>query len=114
MATTFSYWEKRRKDFGQHSEHLADDLKPFWYQSAPQGVTVVRYADGTFATVEVVTEDLEALEGVRVYYGGKANAITVEEADELAAAGYGDYILSSGYGAGLYGMGAYGLSQEGW
>jgi hypothetical protein len=89
---TFSYWEKRRKDFGSHGEFIADELKPFWYQSYPQGVTLVRYADGSYAPVAVVTEELEALDGARVLWGGKDNVVSLEEAERLTAAGYGDYL----------------------
>lgn len=91
---TFSYWEKRRKDFGPRSEYQAEELKPFWYQSDVKGVSVVRYEDGTFATVEVVTEDLEALEGVKIYYGGKDNPVDEDEIAELEGAGYGDYVTT--------------------
>jgi hypothetical protein len=87
----FSYSEKRRKDFGQYSQRLADDLKPFWYQSDTKGVTLVRWPDGTFSTVEVVTEELEATEGVRIFYGGRETVVSEDEAAELEAAGYGDY-----------------------
>lgn len=110
---TFSYWEKKRKDFGQYSERLANELKPFWYQSDSVGVHVVRYTDGTFSTVPVVTEEMEATEGLRIYYGGKKNVVTADEAEELIAAGYADYVVYPGYGAGQYGSGAYGVPQEG-
>lgn len=116
-TTTFSYWEKRRKNFGKYGPYR-DDQKPFGYQSYPQGVTVVRYADGTISPVSVVDEELEALEGIRIYYGGKNNTITPTEVAELTTAGYGDYISTSGtpgggsdtrgYGQGAYGAGPYG------
>lgn len=108
---TFSYWEPRRKDFGPENTHKRARLMPFYLQSTPQGVTVVRNADGTFTTVTTVTEELEATEGVRIYWGGKDNPVTEDEASELAAAGYGDYLNAKpedAYGDGAYSEGDFG------
>lgn len=109
---TFSYWEKRLKDFGPGATRR--DYMPFLLESYRQGKTLVRYADGSFAPVHVVTEELEALEGVRIFWGGKDNPVTEDEAVALTAAGYGDYLSTSiitpddAFGAGLYGEGEYG------
>jgi hypothetical protein len=110
-SAAFSYWEKRRKDFGQYSAHLARDLKPFWYQSDSVGVHVIRLADGTFTTADVIDEALEGTAGVRIYYGGKMNPVTDVEADELEAAGYGDYLtgrIEDAFNQGAYNEGDYG------
>lgn len=110
---TFSYWEKRRKDFGPEANRR--DRMPFWLESYRQGKTLIRYADGTFAPVQVVTEELEAMEGIRILWGGKDNRVTDDEAAELIAAGYGDYLSTAdittpedAFGAGLYSEGDYG------
>lgn len=105
---TFSYWEKRRKDFGQYPRA---ELKPFWYQSDALGVHVVRQADGTFTTVEAIDEVLENAPDVRIYYGGKNNPVTDAEASELDAAGYGDYLtvrVEDAFNQGAYNEGDYG------
>jgi hypothetical protein len=88
----FAYWEKRRKNFGPENPHRVPDLMPFYLQSVYQGVAIVRYPDGVISPVQVVTEELEATPGVRIYYGGRRNAVTLDEAQELEAAGYGDYL----------------------
>lgn len=110
-STSFSYWEKRRKDFGQLGQRRAQELKPFWYQSDAVGVHVVRSADGVFTTVEVVDEALENTPGVRIFYGGKKNLVTDDEASELEAAGYGDYLtgkIENAFNQGAYSEGDYG------
>jgi hypothetical protein len=108
---TFSYWEKRRKDFGPMAAVRRREYMPFRLEVYREGVTIVRYPDGTFAPVREVTEELEAVEGVRIYYGGKQNSISSEEADELEAAGYGDFVTvtaEDAYNQGPYGEGNYG------
>jgi len=110
-GVTFTYWEKRRKDFGQYGEHQAEELKPFWYQSDSRGVHVVRLADGTFTTTDVIDEVLENTSGVRIYYGGKKNPVTEVEAGELDDAGYGDYLtqrVEDAFNQGNYNEGDYG------
>jgi len=110
-AGTFSYYEERRKNFGPDNPHRARDLMPFYLQTVPTGVHIVRYPDGVISPVEVVTEELEAIEGIRIYYGGRENPVTEEEADELTAAGYGDYLTvvpEDAYNQGAYGEGDYG------
>jgi hypothetical protein len=108
---TFSYWEKRRKNFGPENPHRVPDLMPFYLQSVYQGVAIVRYPDGVISPVEVVTEELEAIPGVKIYWGGKDNPVTEEEAEELASAGYADYLnvkIEDAYNQGVYGEGNYG------
>lgn len=106
-AVAFSYWEKRRKDFGLPSGTVVTELKPFWYQSDSVGVHVVRQVDGTFTTVETVDEALENTTGIRIYYGGKMNRVTNSEADELTAAGYGDYLTTRANTGDAFNEGAY-------
>jgi hypothetical protein len=88
----FTYWEKRRKDFGPMAESRRREYMPFLLESEQGGVSLVRTQDGVIRPVDVVTEEIEALEGVRIYYGGRRNAVTPDEAQELEAAGYGDYL----------------------
>ena len=111
---TFSYWEKRSRNFGPSADARRRDLMPFYMEPYAQGVTVVQMPDGSFTPVHVVTEELEALEGVRIFWGGKDNVVTEDEAIALNAAGYGDYLSTAiitpddAFGAGLYGEGDYG------
>src|SRR5690606_26377026 len=108
---TFSYWEQRRKAFGRMAAVRRREYRPFRLEVHREGVTIVRYPDGTFAPVREVTEELEAVERVRIYYGGKRNPVTAEEAEELTAAGYGDYLdirVLDAYNQGAYGEGPYG------
>lgn len=71
------------------------------------GVTVLK-EDGLYRQVQNPTpEEIEAAEAA--YVGGHEYVISIEEADALTAAGYGEWIDAEyGYGAGDYGEGLYG------
>lgn len=62
-----------------------------WFVSYPVGKTVIK-RNGTWSTV-VVPQNSFLDECDRVLRGGFDNVITNEEAIELTAAGYGDYIF---------------------
>lgn len=76
------------------------------------GITVFK-EDGIYREVrgDVLPEEIDSADVT--YLGGHEYEITEEEATELIAAGYGIYITYSGYGSGYYGMGHYGIPQEG-
>jgi hypothetical protein len=80
---------------------------PLWV-----GVTVLK-ENGIYREVrdEVDPADIDVAEAV--YLGGHEYVISEEEAAELIAAGYGIYIKYSGFGSGFYGLGSYGVPQEG-
>lgn len=67
---------------------LGNDL---WFVSYPWGKTVVK-SSGTWSTI-VSPQDSTLASYDRVLRGGYDNPITEEEATELTAAGYGDYIV---------------------
>jgi hypothetical protein len=62
-----------------------------WFVSYPWGKTVVKQ-DGNWTTI-VSPQDSSLDDYDRVLRGGYDNPITDAEADELTAAGYGDYIV---------------------
>lgn len=63
-----------------------------WFVSYPIGKTVVK-SNGTWTTI--VSPQDSSLSGYdRVLRGGYDNVITQQEATELTAAGYGDYIFN--------------------
>lgn len=56
-----------------------------------RGITVVKWGDGSYSSLRYPAQtDLEI--AVRVYLGGHVYELNASEADELTAAGYGDYI----------------------
>ena len=63
-----------------------------WFVSYPIGKTVVK-SNGVWTTI--VSPQDSSLSGYqRVLRGGYDNVITSQEAAELTAAGYGDYIFN--------------------
>src|SRR5690606_41449311 len=82
----FTYWEKRRKDFGSMAESRRREYMPFLLESEQGGVSLVRTQDGVIRPVDVVTEAIEAGEGVPFYYGGRRNAVTLDEGQEVVDA----------------------------
>jgi len=62
-----------------------------WFVSYPWAKTVVK-KNGTWSTIVSPQDDTLATYD-RVLRGGYENPITDEEAAELTAAGYGDYIV---------------------
>lgn len=76
---------------------------PLWV-----GVTLLKL-DGVYREFrdEVDPADIDVAE--RAYLGGHEYTLTVEEADELTAAGYGAHIVGDGYGEGFYGEDFYGV-----
>lgn len=89
------------------------DTHPF-YRRVPYYVgTTVLKEDGVYRQVvgDVLPEEIDAAD--MVYLGGHEYVVDENEAAELIAAGYGIYIKYSGFGSGFYGMGYYGIPQEG-
>lgn len=62
-----------------------------WFVSYPWAKTVVK-KNGTWSTI-VSPQDSSLEDYDRVLRGGYENPITEEEAAELTAAGYGEYIV---------------------
>ena len=63
-----------------------------WFVSYPVGKTVVK-KNGAWSTI-MVPQNSDLATYDRVLRGGYDNVITNEEATELTAAGYGDYIFN--------------------
>lgn len=76
------------------------------------GTTILK-ENGMYRQVPypVGTEEIDAAEVT--YLGGHEYELTDQEVEDLTAAGYGAYIIGGGYGQDAYGMGLYGVPQEG-
>lgn len=57
-----------------------------------RGITVVKVEDGYYETQDVSQEEMD--EALAVYLGGSEYVVSDEEAAELTAAGYGDFLES--------------------
>lgn len=66
----------------------ASDDRLYFLQSGPRGRNVFKLNNGSFTEYQPMNQDDIAI----TYHGGHVHTITQDEADDLIAAGYGDYI----------------------
>lgn len=66
----------------------AGDDRLSFVKPGPRGRNVFKMVDGSFTEYQPMDQDSIAI----TYHGGHVHTITDEEAADLTAAGYGDYI----------------------